>query len=185
MLEQEVASIIKFILDSTGNPAPYYNEVKENFVVPSCYFPSPEIGTGGETFRTYRLHYIWLVKFFHSTTEGAYQMALTALTALKGARNLVPIISTDGSRTGDGLRINDPEIKKVDSGVYHIKIEWDSRRPYNDPDYLYMQNYHIEGWSNPDIYLERVISVETLSQIEKYIAEYPSQGKAGTYPPHN
>lgn len=184
MLEQEIASIIKFTLDSAGNPAPYYNEVKENFIVPSCYFPSPEIDTDGETFRTYRLHYTWFIKFFHKTTEDSYAMALRVLLALKGARNLVPLIGTDGKKTGDGLRINDPELKKVDSGVYQIKIEWNSRRPYNDPEYLYMQDYHIEGWSNPDIYLERKFTAEVLSEIESYVANYhTTEGKAGTYPP--
>lgn len=111
-------------------------------------------------------------------------MALRVLLALKGARNLVPLIGTDGKKTGDGLRINDPELKKVDSGVYQIKIEWDSRRPYNDPEYLYMQDYHIEGWSNPDIYLERKFTAEVLSEIESYVANYhTTEGKAGTYPP--
>ena len=38
MLEKEVASIIKFILDSAGNPVPYYHNMPENFVVPSVYF---------------------------------------------------------------------------------------------------------------------------------------------------
>ena len=39
MLEQELASIIKFTLDRAGNPSPYYWNVQENFCVPAAYFP--------------------------------------------------------------------------------------------------------------------------------------------------
>ena len=47
-----------------------------------------------------------------------------------------------------------------------------------------MQDYHIEGWSNPDIYLERKFTAEVLSEIESYVANYhTTEGKAGTYPP--
>ena len=46
MLEKEVASIIKFILDSAGNPVPYYHNMPENFVVPSVYFPSQYLRCG-------------------------------------------------------------------------------------------------------------------------------------------
>ncbi len=145
MLEQEVASIIKFTLDNAGNPAPYYEEIKRNFVVPACYFPSPELDTDGETLQTYRVRYSWLIKFFHTTTAGAYEMAAAVLDALKRARNLVPIIGNDGIETGEFLRILDPSIKKIDSGVYHLNIEWDSRRPYDVPTEKYMQEYYITG----------------------------------------
>lgn len=148
MLEQEVASIIKFTLDNAGNPAPYYEEIKKDFIVPSCYFPSPEIDTDGETLRTYRMRYSWFIKFFHTTTSGAYAMAAAVLDALKRARNLVPLIDTNGEETGEKLRIQDPSIKKIDSGVYRLIIEWDSRRPYDLPEVEYMQEFYINGWLN-------------------------------------
>lgn len=155
VLEQEIASLIKFILDSAGNPAPYYNEVKENFVVPSIYFPSPEIDSDGETFNTYRLGYDWRIKFFHKTTEDAHAMALTVLTALKGARNCVPLIDYEGNPTNENLRIDDPSIKKLDSGVYQLYVSFDSRRPYNDPEYVKSQKYTISDWSKSDVYYEK------------------------------
>lgn len=52
-LEQEIASIMKYVIDRAGKPAPYYWEVPAHFAVPSVYFPMPEIDTGGETFLTY------------------------------------------------------------------------------------------------------------------------------------
>lgn len=171
MLEQEIASIIKFTLDTAGNPAPYYSEVKEDFVVPSCYFPSPEIDTDGETFCTYRLRYSWFIKLFHKTTEDAYAMALKVLLALKGARNCVPLIDTNGQPTGENLRINDPEIKKLDSGVYQLALNWDSRRPYNDPEPTKSQGYNINYWVNSQLYTEKQFTDEELSQVQQYVEE--------------
>ena len=171
MLEQEVASIIKFVLDSAGNPAPFYNEIKENFVVPSCYFPAPEIDTDGETFSAYRLRYNWFIKFFHKTTEEAYAIARNALIALKGARNSVPIIDTDGKPTGEILRLLDPSIKKLDSGVYQLSLAWDSRRPYNDPEYPLSADFSFIK----DVYSEKELTDEMIEQVrdvETYTTEY-------------
>ena len=36
MLEQDMASIIKFVLENAENPAPYYWNVPENFMVPAA-----------------------------------------------------------------------------------------------------------------------------------------------------
>ncbi len=71
-MKKEVASIIKFILDSAGNPIPYYHNMPENFVVPSVYFPSPEITFEPDTFSTYGADYNIFVNFFHSSTELAF-----------------------------------------------------------------------------------------------------------------
>lgn len=67
MLEQEVASVIKYIIEKSGNPYPYYNEVPEDFIVPAVYFPVPEIVTGADTLSTYKLTYLWFIGFFIKT----------------------------------------------------------------------------------------------------------------------
>lgn len=142
-LEQELASIIRFILDAAGNPAPYYHEIPQDFLVPSIYFPTPEITTGGETFLTYRAEYVWYISFFGSTTQDAYDMALKALTAIKESRNLIPLISDTGEQTGKGIRVKDPEIKKIADGAYRLVIEFASRRPYDRQTAWYAEKLHI------------------------------------------
>ena len=133
MLEQEMASIIKFVLDKAGSPAPYYWNVPQNFSVPAAYFPTPEIGTGGETFLTYYMDYVWFIKFFHKTGQGAYSLGHAVTTAIKAARNLIPLIAEDGSEVaGNWVRINDPQIKALDDGAAQLTVSWRSRRPYKD-----------------------------------------------------
>lgn len=141
LLEQELASIIKFVLDNSENPAPYYYAVPEGFVVPAVYFPTPEISSRGETFSTYALEYAWFIKFFHSTTQDAYTLALNALTAIKANRNLIPLINADGEKTDEAIRLKDPGLSVVDNGAVQLKVEWASRRPYNAEEAIKMQAF--------------------------------------------
>lgn len=152
MIEQELASIIKFVLDATGNPAPYYHNIPEDFYVPAAYFSTPEITTGGETFLTYRMEYDWYIHFIHSTTEDAHAMALKAITAIKESRNLIPLIGMDGAKTGDGIRINDPSLRVVDRGVVRLMIRFVSRRPYAKAEGSAAQEFLINGRRLSDIY---------------------------------
>ncbi len=131
-LEQETASIIKFILDKTGSPAPYYSDVPEGFSVPSVFFPQPEIASGGDTFLTYELEYAWYIVFFHKSAQDAYDLGLTALTAIKKARNLIPLIDETGAQIDDGIRLDDPKLKALDDGAAQLTLTWRSRRPYED-----------------------------------------------------
>ena len=132
-LEQEIASIMKYVIDRAGKPAPYYWEVPAHFAVPSAYFPMPEIDTGGETFLTYYMDYAWYIKIFHRTKEGAYALGLAVVTAIRAARNLVPLIAEDGSEVEESwVRLNDPKLKILDDGAAQLTITWRSRRPYND-----------------------------------------------------
>lgn len=132
-LEQEIASIMKYVIDRAGKPAPYYWEVPAHFAVPSAYFPMPEIDTGGETFLTYYMDYAWYIKIFHRTKEGAYALGLAVVTAIRAARNLVPLIAEDGSEVEESwVRLNDPKLKILDDGAAQLTITWRSRRAYND-----------------------------------------------------
>ncbi len=132
-LEQEVASIIAAAQRVAGDIAYYYWNIPENFHFPALFFPQPEITTGGDTFRTYASEYAWYIKVFAKTTEQAHSIALKILTALKRARNYVPLIDADGKPTGKKLRLKDPSLKGLEEGVEQVLIEWTSRRPYDEP----------------------------------------------------
>ena len=144
MLEQELASIIKFVLSAAGNPNAYYWNVPDGFVFPAVFFPTPEITSRGETFRTYRLDYTWFLQFFDTTTQGAHVMALNAFEAIKRARNLIPLIDEDGEYLTEGIkgiRIGESELRRVDNGVVQLMICFASRRPYTVPDTTLMQRW--------------------------------------------
>lgn len=165
MLEQEIASIIKFVIDNSDNPAPYYHEIPQSFTIPAVYFPTPEIASGGDALSSYALEYSWFIKFFHESTEKAYPHALQALVALKQKRNLVPLIDETGEHIGKGVRIKDPAIRKVDDGVFQLSISWISRRLYDVPQKTKMQSFDVDVYKKPEI------SEAMENAIEQYLKE--------------
>lgn len=183
MLEQELASIMKYTLDRAENPSPYYWEVPQHFNVPAVYFPTPEIATGGETFLTYNMDYAWYIKFFHKSSNEAYALGLAVLTAIKGNRNLIPLITETGERAEGNIRLNDPNLKVLDDGAAQLSLSWRSRRPYNTEQAVKMQTYEVEGWNNPDLYVSRVIPTAFAEAIEHYAVTLPTPPKTtGTVP---
>lgn len=141
MLEQEIASIIKFILDCSGNPTPYYYNVPQSFQMPAAYFPRPEITTGSDTLSTYEAAYALYVNFFDRTTEEAYDRALTALEAIKRRRDLIPLIDTDGNRLNKSVRLKNLTLKPIGECAAQLSMEFVSRRLYDVP-----QNNKMRGF---------------------------------------
>lgn len=169
MLEQELASIMKFTLDRAGNPSPYYYEVPQSFNVPAVYFPTPEIITGGETLASYRMEYAWYIKIFHRSSQQAYAIGLEILTAIKGNRNLIPLISQTGEKAEGNIRINDPKLKVLDNGAAQLTVEWTSRRPYNRNEAVKMQTYDVECWNKAEQYTSQPITEAMEAALERYV----------------
>ncbi len=136
MLEQEQASIAKFILSAVSEVSevtPYYHEIKKNFKVPSIYFPAdPEVIPTPDALDSYSLLYSWFVNVFQSTTADAFLLAKAALDAIVGQRYLIPLLHKSGAATGKGIRLKDAQIKKVDNGVYQLWLSWNSCKEYDD-----------------------------------------------------
>lgn len=142
-LEQEVASVIAAVQRTAGDISYHYWNIPQDFDCPAMYFPQPEIGSDGDTFGTYALEYAWYINVFADTTEEAHEIAFRVLTALKEARNYVPLLNEDGTETGKKLRLKDPGLKRVDTGVVQLTIEWTSRRSYAGAEPTKVQIPHI------------------------------------------
>lgn len=133
MIDQQTASIIKYILDASGNPFPYYHKVPQNFKIPAVYFPTPEILSGGDTFGTYYLDYALYIVFFASSDVEAYGLGFRALDAIRAARNMLPLLDESGAAIdGEYIRVKDPRLKVIDTGAAQLVIEWRDRKPYAD-----------------------------------------------------
>lgn len=145
MLEQETASIMKFIIENAENPYPYYWNVPQNFMIPAVYFPTPEMITGGETFLTYYIDSSWYINFFHKTAQHAYALAQKVLIAIKQQRNLIPLITEDGSIIENNwVRVEDPSIEVIENGTAQLTLNWKSRRPYKQMEISKTQKFHID-----------------------------------------
>ena len=145
MLEKEIASIIRFILESCGNPVPYYHNMPESFIVPSVYLPVPEVSQIPDTMSAYGAEYTMFVNFFHSSTELAYELALPAFQRINDYGKLIPMVDISGEKTGEYVRLKNIQIKKADECVYEMQIDWIIRRPFIKEEYELIQNFYMNG----------------------------------------
>lgn len=145
MIENEVASIIKAVLDCSDIANVYYNNIPESFAVPAVFFPSPEIEIQPDTLSGYASEYTMYVNFFHSTTEDAYELAVPVLHGITSLRKLVPLLNTYGEETGDFVRIKNMNLKKADECAYQLQIDWISRRPYTRSEAELVREFYING----------------------------------------
>ena len=160
-MEQELASIIKLVLDSTGHPNPYYEHIPERFSIPSAYFPQPEVIGGGDTLCTYRLDFTWYIVFRAATQADAYEMAFRALVEILTRNYKVPLIDETGQETQRSIRMNGIRANGLDQCRAQLTISWTSHRVFRKAARIAslekVLNF-IRDWVNdPDIYLTRTI----------------------------
>ena len=148
MIEKEYAGIIRTVLELTGNPAAYYHNIPENFIVPSVFFPVPEIETVPDTLDSYGAEYTVFAMFFGSTTENAYELGLPVYNGINAARKLVPLYENDGRYTGESLRIKEISFRKADECACQMQISWISRRICTRPEADLIENFYLNGGKN-------------------------------------
>ena len=145
-MEQISASIAKFILDACKEQVtPYYNDLKQNFKVPSVFFPEVENDNAPSDLDSYSMGYSWFINFFHSSTNKAYKAAKNVLDRLVSERYYIPIVDENGKATGGKIRIERAEIKKADDCVYRLWLDWSEIYEYADlsDEHEKMQTYDI------------------------------------------
>lgn len=174
-MEQEIASIIKFVLDSAGNPTPYYYNIPQNFLVPAAFFPDPDIDTAGDTLSTYEVSHVFPIKFFASTTEKAFDLASRALTAIKERRNLIPLVDFDGEQLDRGVRVRDPSAKRAGEGAVLLTIKFVSRRPYYREASTASSGYEVI-FNNKAAYQSVTISDEKAEELLEELLQQSEEG---------
>jgi hypothetical protein len=147
MLDIEIASAMRFLIEAAGNPHPYYYNISENFIMPAVFLPQPEISTRGDTLKTYALEFSWFVKFFAKDDMSAHSLAFAALTALKRMRNDIPLIDETGTLTGRSFNIKDPSLRRIDDGAVQLTLTWDSPRPYFEEESQKVMATNINMWA--------------------------------------
>lgn len=152
MIEQEMASVIHFLLKAAGNPTPYYWDIPQGFMVPAMYFPRPVIMTGPDTLETYYMDQTMYVKVFAKNTEQAMDIGRQTVRQVRQAKNLIPLIGKDGNalteefgKSRDYVRLQDPELSSSDECTCRMIIRWRSREPYNHIDVQKMMRFYVHG----------------------------------------
>ncbi len=141
MIEQEMASIMKFLYDR-NNVQLYQKRLKQDFERPSMYFPPPIIRSFPATVASYKNIYLWFVKVFDKDSEAAFSTASTLQTALMKKRLLVPEIDITGAETGGYIRLTKAHARELDDGVCQLEIDWNSIYGYEEEVFDKIMNFN-------------------------------------------
>ena len=96
MIDQEIASIIHFILGAAKGVSPYYFNMPQDFAIPSFFFPPPEFEAFGDTLQSFRFDYSWTIPVFAYDNSRAHAIAANVAHTLETYRRVVPLIGADG-----------------------------------------------------------------------------------------
>ncbi len=134
MMEQDYASIMRFMLNAWGKEDYYFQEMPEDFVLPSVYFPMPQLMIENNTVSSFKRRYSAYIKIFGEDSKSAqnesYSIASKIVTAIAKGKNNIPILDIEGENTNSWVKIRKLNLKKIDNNTHQIKITWDTHDEY-------------------------------------------------------
>ena len=125
MIEQEIASIAKFLYD-TSNSELYWDKVPEDFQIPAMYFPIPQSFNDNEAVEHFTTSYNWFIKIFQSTTSRAMEVAQDLAFKISSENCKIPLLNIDGSLTGKKLSVKNLRTSELDDKTAQLQISWSS-----------------------------------------------------------
>lgn len=143
-MNPEVGSIMKYFYDLFPVKI-YKKEVPEEFAVPSLYFPTPTTFDESDSNMTFAKVYSLSVKLFHEDSIKANDRAEHIADTIRSNKNVIPILNSDGEKTGQFLRLSRIETRIGDSGVAMIIMGWESNYYYNREEWPSMQTIEFDS----------------------------------------
>lgn len=108
-LEQSLASAVRYIIDNDVEGVhPYFEEIPEQYYVPSVYFPVPYAEGRKVTLQSYRNTITFDIRILAGTDWDAESRAASLRDALMLDGLAIPVYDKTGAPTGKSLRIQEP-----------------------------------------------------------------------------
>lgn len=121
-IEQELAAMVRFLLNEKEDITPYFLQVPSDFQVPAIFFPVPESQCKKVTFSTVKTEMVWRIRFLAADDTEAYKMAVTAQNRVIEADNKIPLYEVDGTEIEKRLQIGHPHITKLGTGIIQMEL---------------------------------------------------------------
>lgn len=143
-LEQNLASAIRYIQDNTAEGTEYYfGEIPEDYKVPSIYFQLPYTTGSKATLRSYRTRMTLNIWFMDAGTWNAQRRASDMMENIMLDDCVFPIVEKDGEKRETGLRVVEPETRKIENGIVQLAFSFDSYF-YPEKDTQKIQKFYAE-----------------------------------------
>ena len=122
-LEQAFASMVRYVQGKAGSDDKLYlDELPEDFVVPSIYFPVPITESRQVTFDTWLTEIYVDIWFMGATDWAANSDAVQVRNALLRDRCVIDIISSSGEPTGRKFRVTEPRLQKKSENCVSVSL---------------------------------------------------------------
>ena len=144
MFNQEMAGIVRAILDSNSDLTPYYDTISDGFRIPAVFFPAVEVNTSSYTLGSYSAQYSWYVKFFAADKQDAQTYAFGAMESILKKKKIISLVDRSGERTDETIRLKHLHLSDLEEDAYQLTIEWEVISAYEQAAVEKMQDYHVE-----------------------------------------
>lgn len=125
-LEQSLAAVVRFIQDNSEEGTKlYFDEIPENFYVPSVYFQIPYTAGRKATLSSYcttMTMNIWFMAYLDWEAQAA---AASMRDEIMLNNCLLPIMDEAGKATGKELRVAPPATRKINEGIVQLSFSFD------------------------------------------------------------
>lgn len=122
-LEQCLASVVRYIqLRAKNSPQLYFDDLPENFVVPSLYFPIPRSTSRRVTLQSWLTKITMEVWFMASTDWLAYADAVSVRDCILQDECAMDIMERDGTVSGKMVRITEPQVITQGTGIVKLSF---------------------------------------------------------------
>ena len=142
-MTQEMASIARAIQTILPNHKCFYEDLQEGYTSPAIFFPIPDVETYDVSLDAHSYEYSWFVKIFDVSDTKAWEAGEKIQRLFKNNRNLIPIVSIDGTVTDNCFRISNTTLKRVDFHVMQVYIRWKSIYTISDTAEKTVQDFGI------------------------------------------
>ena len=150
VLEQAFASIIRYVQDHASAEKLYFDELPENFAVPSIYFPVPTTESTKATFETWMTEIYVDVWFMGATDWLANAGACAVRDSLLHDECCIGIINEDGTVSGDKLRLAPPRTMKLSERCVQLTLRLRHYHSF-DRQETALEHVHINGPVSQDV----------------------------------
>ena len=127
VLEQDLAAIVRYIQDNAEEGTRlYFDEIPEDFYVPSVYFQVPFTAGRKVTLRSFSVTMTMNIWFMASADWDAYAKVADMRDCIMLDNCVIPVVDKAGNETGRALRVTPPGTRRIDEGIVQLSFSFDT-----------------------------------------------------------
>lgn len=123
-MNQYEASIARACLEYSGIQYFYDDNVPEDFMIPSLYFPTSEIDTNAVQLNGYNTKYSIYAKVFALTKREALELAEKIVQGIISNHCMLTIFNADGTKGTGLIKLETPSARVIDEGIAQITLSY-------------------------------------------------------------